>query len=59
MVARMAGRHGASIDAAFVRHLEVGRRTPPDPATLRAVALVLGLSYAEVTGAVTLGLEEW
>ena len=58
-VAQLAARHGVGVDAHYVRYLEVEQRRPPDPAKLRAVSVVLGLSYEQVTGAVTLGLEPW
>lgn len=59
MVARQTKRYGTELSAADVRYLETSCRQPPHPERLRAVAQVLGLSYSQVTAAVTLGLREW
>ena len=54
-----ASRSGQAIDERFVWRLEVTCRTPPDPAKLRAIAQVLGLTFEDVTGAIDLGMARW
>lgn len=62
-LANVLSNQGVSIEPEDIRHMEVRCRRPPDPTKLRAVAMELEISYAELSETVAtpegLGLEKW